>query len=128
MLKYFAASIAIAALWSPIQVSSPITPSQHYSTCPDFEHAVIRNVGYVEVSESKLLKWADVKVYPKQTSTPEIVRVNVQVEGETVFCASALSGPADKQKLAVDSVMRWHFKPNRGDFKYYLMGTLSFRI
>jgi len=88
----------------------------------------MRSVLYNEASESKLLKWADAKVYPKRTSTPEIVRVNVQVEGETVFCASALNGPADKQKLAVDSVMRWHFKPNRGDFKHYLMGTLSFRI
>ena len=100
----------------------------YYSTCPDLEHAVIRSVLYKEVPEADLVNWAKAKPQPKASTQPQVVHVRVQVEGERVFCAQALDGPPDKQKAAVESAMRWHFKKNRGDFNDDLMGTLTFRF
>ena len=110
------------------------TPAQdegrqaYYSTCPDFQHSVIRSVLYIEVPEADLLRWAKAKPHPKPSTQPQALHVRVQVEGEGVFCAQALDGPPDKQKTAVESAMRWRFKKNRGDFKSNLMGTLTFRF
>ena len=99
-----------------------------YSTCPDFDHAVMRNVVYLPASEAELRKWAVVKPAPSASATPELIRVNIQVEGERVFCASALNGPVEKQKAAVDAVMQWKFKRDRGAFKSDVMGIVSFRF
>jgi hypothetical protein len=99
-----------------------------YSTCPGLEHAVVRSVGYVQAAETELRRWASVKVSPKKTSRPETVHVQVQVEGERVFCAQAVDGPSDKQKDAVDAAMQWRFKKKRGEFKDDLMGTLTFQF
>jgi len=99
-----------------------------YSTCPDLEHAVVRSVGYVQAGEPDLRRWARVKVSPKKTSRPDTVHVQVQVEGERVFCAQAIDGPSDKQKGAVDAAMQWRFKKKRGEFKDDLMGTLTFQF
>jgi hypothetical protein len=100
----------------------------HYSTCPDLEHAVVRSVAYVQAAEAELRRWATVKVSPGKTSHPETVHVQVQVEGERVFCAQATDGPSDKQKPAVDAAMQWKFKKKRGEFKNDLMGTLTFQF
>jgi hypothetical protein len=89
---------------------------------------VVRSVGYVQATEPELQKWATVKISPNTTSRPETVRVQVQIEGERVFCAQATDGPSDKQKAAVDAAMRWRFKKKRGEFKDDLMGTLTFRF
>jgi hypothetical protein len=104
------------------------TDLSHYSTCPDLEHAVVRSVAYVQAAETELRRWATVKVSPRKTPHPETVLVQVQVEGERVFCAQATDGPSDKQKPAVDSAMQWEFKKKRGEFKNDLMGTLTFRF
>jgi len=120
--------LGVAAISAPLSAWSQDASERGYSTCPDVEHAVIRSVLYREVTEPKLLKWAKVKVYPKKSTVPEIVRVRIQVEGERVFCAEALDGPAVKQKIAVDSALRWRFKKNRGDFNDSLIGTLRFRL
>ena len=34
----------------------------------------------------------------------------------------------EKQKAAVDAVMQWKFKRDRGAFKSDVMGTVSFRF
>ncbi len=100
----------------------------YYSTCPDLQHAVVRSVLYKEVPETDLLKWAKAKPRgPELTGDqPDVVHVQIQVDGERVFCAQALDGSADKQKAAVKLAMRWRFKKNRGDFNNYLIGTLTF--
>jgi hypothetical protein len=100
----------------------------HYSTCPDLEHAVVRSVGYIQATETELRKWAKVKISPRMTSHSETVHVQVQVEGERVFCAQANDGPSGKQKAAVDAAMQWRFKKKRGEFKDDLMGTLTFQF
>ena len=100
----------------------------HYSTCPDFEHAIVRSVGYVPAEETELRRWARVKVSPRKTSHPETVHVQVQVEGDRVFCAQATDEPNDKQKPAVEAAMQWRFKKKRGEFKNDLMGTLTFQF
>jgi Carboxypeptidase regulatory-like domain len=100
----------------------------HYSNCPDLEHAVLRSVGYIQATETELRKWAKVKISPRMTSHPEMVHVQVQVEGERVFCAQANDGPSDKQKAAVDAAMQWKFRKKRGEFKNDLMGTLTFQF
>lgn len=100
----------------------------HYSTCPDFEHAVVRSIGYIPATETELRKWARVKISPKLTSHPETVHVQVQIEGESVFCAQANDGPSDKQKAAVDAAMQWRFRKKRGEFKDNLTGTLTFQF
>jgi hypothetical protein len=99
-----------------------------YSTCPDLEHVVVRSVGYVQAAETNLRRWATTKVSPKRTPRPDTVHVQVQVEGERVFCAQAIDGPSDKQKDAVDAAMQWRFKKKRGEFKDDLMGTLTFQF
>jgi hypothetical protein len=99
-----------------------------YTTCPELKDAVIRSVGYVGASEPELLKWAVSKPRPKITSKSELVRVQVQVEGQRVFCAEALDGPLEKQRAAVEAAMAWKFKKNRGEFKDYLMGVIEFRF
>jgi hypothetical protein len=81
-------------------------PKGAYSTCPDAQHAMLRSVGYVQATETELLKWAKTKKYPARTTEPETVEVQVQVDGKTVFCAQALSGSPEKQKVAVDAVMK----------------------
>jgi len=68
----------------------------HYSTCPELQHAVVRSVVYKEVPEPDLLKWAKAKPHPRASTLPQVLHVRVQVEGERVFCAQALDGPADK--------------------------------
>lgn len=100
----------------------------NFSTCPDAQHAIMRSVLYAPATESELLKWAKSKTYPKATTNPEVIRVQVHVDGDHVFCAQALDGPNSKQKAAVESAMRWQFKPNRGEFKNYVMGTLTFQF
>jgi hypothetical protein len=100
----------------------------YYSTCPDLQHAALRSVLYREVPATDLLKWAKAKPQPKARIQPQILHVQVQVEGERVFCAQALDGPSDKQKIAVESAMQWRFKKRRGDFDDYLRGTLTFRF
>src|ERR1700676_3023396 len=97
----------------------------HYSTCPDLEHAVVRSVGYIQATETELRQWAKIRISPRKTSHPETVHVQVQVEGERVFCAQSNDGPSDKQKADVDAAMQWRFKKKRGDFKDDLMGTLT---
>jgi hypothetical protein len=97
----------------------------HYSTCPPPEEAVYRSVLYTRVSERQLRNWAIVSPTPKPSKSPERVKVYVQIEGTTPFCAQAESGALDKQKLAVDSVMEWKFKSKRGDFKDDIAGTIA---
>jgi hypothetical protein len=80
------------------------------------------------VPEPDLLKWAKEKPHPKASTQPQVLHIRVQVEGERVFCAQALDGPSDKQKIAVESAMRWRFQKNRGDFNSDLIGTLTFRF
>jgi hypothetical protein len=101
---------------------------KYYSTCPDLERAVVRSEGYVQATEPELLRWAKSKESPKMTAKPDTVHVQVQVEGERVFCAQALDGPHAKQKAAVEAVMHWRFKKNRGEFKNDLIGILTFRF
>jgi len=86
---------------------------------------VYRDVLYIPVSERQLRNWAIVKPVPKSTKHPEPVKVHVQIEGITPFCAQAASGPLDKQKTAVDSVMEWKIKDKRGDFKNDIAGTIT---
>jgi hypothetical protein len=99
-----------------------------YSTCPEAEQAAMRNVAYVVVSEPQLRKWATVKPNPLASDKPEPISVLVEVEGERVFCASALNGPAQKQRAAVDTIMLWKFKKDRGDFKDDVIGTITIRF
>ena len=80
----------------------------------------------MRVKESALRRWATAKIYPDTTSTKEKVRVDLQIEGENVFCAQAVNGSAEKQKAAVDAAMLWKFKKERGDFKQDIIGTLTF--
>jgi hypothetical protein len=124
--------ITLACMALPPLAHSPAQTheisQQNYSTCPDFEHAVVRNVAYMQVNDSALLKWAAVKIYPDSTSTKEKVRVELQIEGENVFCAQALNGSEEKQKAAVDAAMHWKFKKKRGDFKQDIMGVLTFNF
>jgi hypothetical protein len=89
---------------------------------------VVRSVGYIQATETELRKWAKVKSSPPKTSSFESVHVQVQVEGDRVFCAQATAGPSDKQKAAVDASMQWRFKKKRGDFKDNLVGTLTFHF
>ena len=118
--------LSLVFMTAPLVAQSPQTPQPHYSTCPDFEHAVVRNVVYMRVKESALRRWATAKIYPDTTSTKEKVRVDLQIEGENVFCAQAVNGSAEKQKAAVDAAMLWKFKKERGDFKQDIIGTLTF--
>jgi hypothetical protein len=101
---------------------------RYYSTCPDLGHAMLRSVVYVDAPEPELRRWATVKVFPKKTSHPETVHVQVQVEGEQVFCAEASNGPPEKQKSAVEAAMQWKFGKKRSDFKNDLVGTLTFQF
>lgn len=124
-----AALLLFAAYALPQALSKEIQDSSgFYSTCPDFEHSVVRSVAYVEASKSELIKWAINKPKPEMTARPETVRVRVQVEGERVFCAQALNGPPEKQKDAVGAAMKWRFKKDRGDFKSCVIGQLEFRF
>jgi hypothetical protein len=100
----------------------------HYSTCPDLQHAVVRSVVYNEVPEPDLPKWAKAKPHPRASTLSQVLHVRVQIEGERVFCAQALDGPADKQRAAVKSAMGWRFKSDRGDFNGNVIGTLTFRF
>jgi hypothetical protein len=101
------------------------TPSPNYSTCPALQDAVLRNVGYVSATEGELRHWAKKKVVPKSFGATETIKVQLQVEGEKVFCAEALNGSPEKQKAAVDAAMKWRFQKNRGSFKSDLMGSIT---
>jgi hypothetical protein len=85
---------------------------------------VVRSVVYNEVPEPDLLKWAKTKPHPRASTLSQVLHVRLQIEGERVFCAQALDGPADKQRAAVKSAMGWRFKSDRGDFNGNVIGTL----
>ncbi len=106
-----------------------LEPSKElYTTCPDFEHAVIRDVAYIEVSNADLLRWASKRVYPPPQGVPETINVLLEIEGDHAFCAAALNGAKEKQKAAVESALKWRFKKKRGDLKRDITGNLSFRF
>jgi hypothetical protein len=127
MNKRWVVVFVAAVICAPLSTWSQTEADRYYSTCPDSAHAVVRSVAYKLVTESELIKWATVKVYPKKTSS-DLVSVWIQVEGERGFCAEALGSPVDKQKAAVDAALQWRFRKNRGDFNDDVAGTLSFRF
>jgi hypothetical protein len=112
----------------------PQSPPEHpietnyYSTCPAGDAALVRNVVYKLVPATTLLKWAKIKPRPKVSRTPDVVQVLVQIEGESFFCGSALSGSPEKRKEAVDTALQWKFKEPRGDFNDDVMGVIRFRF
>ena len=103
-------------------------PQTSYSTCPSFEDAIRRNVVYVAATEAELRQWATKRVAPKSFGAREVVQVQVQVEGSTVFCAQSLHGSPAKQQAAVEAAMKWRFKHKRGDFKDNLLGPITFEF
>lgn len=105
-------------LLSPVQ-------GNYYSTCPPLEQAVYRNVVYTTASEKQLHRWATTKPSPARTEHPRPLKVMVYVEGAVPFCAQALDGPLEKQKAAVDAVLKWKFKRKRGDSKNDVVGTVT---
>ncbi len=104
------------------------SPQTHYSTCPPFADAIRRNVAYVDATEAELRRWATKKVVPKSVGAREIIHVQVQVEGQAVFCAQSLHGSPAKQRAAVEAAMKWKFKQQRGNFKDNLIGPLTFEF
>ena len=85
-----------------------------YSTCPvlTFDEAVRQNVAYAEVSTSALMKRAKTKFKPETPVSCKCagrVKVQVNVEGERVICATALNGPQTLQEAAVKAAMQWRF-------------------
>lgn len=86
----------------------------------------MRNVAYLVVPESKLRKWAIIKPEPNVSKSAERIHVLIEVEGENVFCATAINGPAQKQRSAVEMAMQWKFKKDRGDNNSSVAGTLTF--
>jgi hypothetical protein len=104
---------------------SPGGPQTHYSTCPPIEDSLGRNVVYVNATETELRRWATKRVVPRGMGAREIIQVQVQVEGQAVFCAQSLHGSPAKQKAAVEAAMKWKFKQKRGNFKDYLISPLT---
>jgi len=105
----------------------PEPQATHYSTCPQGMEKL--NTGYVEIDSAELLKYAKVRVQPQTPQSCRCegkVRVEIMVQRDRAFCATALDGHPLLQEAAVKAAMQWRFKKNRPPFKRDIYGVLTF--
>ena len=101
----------------------------HYSTCPQGIEKL--NTGYVLVDSADFLKYATVRVQPQIPASCQCegkVRVEVLLQRDRAFCATALDGHPLLQEVAVKAAMQWRFKKRRPPFREDISGILTFEF